>query len=197
MILLAGLGWRHISFVMMRSGPLAPVPVTVAEVMNRAVSPALFGVGVVESGAVFRVGPTSPGRVRELVAQVGDRVEKGQKIAVMDPVDMDERISAQKASIDRLSASVKAAGQGRRRWLQKRLCRAQSKRYDNLLNRRGASTPQRQTAGGLATAAAWTSASAESGCPAIGAAGGPVCPVSREVRHSGSAAGLCPVRRAG
>ncbi|NLK19217.1 MAG: biotin/lipoyl-binding protein, partial [Synergistaceae bacterium] len=160
---LMGLGGIFL-FVMMRSGPLAPVPVTVAEVMNRAVSPALFGVGVVESGAVFRVGPTSPGRVRELVAQVGDRVEKGQKIAVMDPVDMDERISAQKASIDRLSASVKAAGARTAEVAAKKdYAEAQSKRYDNLLKSDAvsidAAEAKRQER--LATAAAWTSASAE------------------------------------
>ena len=160
---LMGLGGIFL-FVMMRSGPLAPVPVTVAEVMNRAVSPALFGVGVVESGAVFRVGPTSPGRVRELVAQVGDRVEKGQKIAVMDPVDMDERISAQKASIDRLSASVKAAGARTAEAAAKKdYAEAQSKRYDNLLKSDAvsidAAEAKRQER--LATAAAWTSASAE------------------------------------
>ncbi|MGI6782857.1 MAG: efflux RND transporter periplasmic adaptor subunit [Aminivibrio sp.] len=160
---LIGLGGMFL-FVMMRSGPLAPVPVTVAEVMNRAVSPALFGVGVVESGAVFRVGPTSPGRVRELVAQVGDRVEKGQKIAVMDPVDMDERISAQKASIDRLSASVKAAGARTAEAAAKKdYAEAQSKRYDNLLKSDAvsidAAEAKRQER--FATAAAWTSANAE------------------------------------
>ena len=151
-------------YVMMRSGPLAPVAVTVAEVRDGSLSPALFGVGLVESGAVFRVGPTTPGRVKELLVQVGDWVEKGQKIAVMDPVDMDERISAQKASIARISASVRAASARMAEiGAKKDYAEAQSKRYDNLLKSDAvsidAAEAKRQER--LATAAAWSSASAE------------------------------------
>lgn len=160
---LLGLGGMFL-YVMMRSGPLAPVPVTAAEVRSAAVSPALFGIGVVESGAVFRVGPTSPGRVKELVVQVGDWVKKGQRVAVMDPVDMDERISAQKASIARLSASVKAASARTAEVAAKKdYAEAQSKRYDNLLKSDAvsidAAEAKRQER--LATAAAWSSANAE------------------------------------
>ena len=36
-------------FVAMRSGPLAPVTVTVATVGERSIAPGLFGVGVVEA----------------------------------------------------------------------------------------------------------------------------------------------------
>lgn len=151
-------------YVMMRSGPLAPVAVTVAEVRDGSLSPALFGVGLVESGAVFRVGPTTPGRVKELLVQVGDWVEKEQKIAVMDPVDMDERISAQKASIARISASVRAASARMAEiGAKKDYAEAQSKRYDNLLKSDAvsidAAEAKRQER--LATAAAWSSASAE------------------------------------
>jgi Multidrug resistance efflux pump len=121
-------------FVMMRSGPLAPVPVTAAAVEKRSVAPALYGIGVVESGAVFRVGPTSPGRVREVFVEVGDRVEAGQKVAVMDPVDLDQRRAAQEASIARLEASVRAASaRTSETGARKEYAQAQSKRYDNLL----------------------------------------------------------------
>ena len=121
-------------YVMMRSGPLAPVPVTAAAVEERSISPALYGIGVVESGAVFRIGPTSPGRVKNVFVQVGDRVEAGQKIAVMDPVDLDQRTAAQRASISRLEAVVRAAGaRTSETAAKKKYAEAQSKRYDNLL----------------------------------------------------------------
>ena len=113
---LVGLGGMFL-YVMMRSGPLAPVPVTAAEVRSAAVSPALFGIGVVESGAVFRWAYL-PGRVK-LVGLGGDWVEKRRRVAVMDPVDMDEPSPAQ-GVIARLSASVKRPKERRRL----RKCRA-------------------------------------------------------------------------
>lgn len=151
-------------FVMMRSGPLAPVPVTAAAVEKRSVAPALYGIGVVESGAVFRVGPTSPGRVREVFVEVGDRVEAGQKVAVMDPVDLDQRRAAQEASIARLEASVRAASaRTSETGARKEYAQAQSKRYDNLLKSGAVSVDaaeaKRQER--LVTAAAWTSANAD------------------------------------
>ncbi len=160
LIVLAGL----FLYVMMRSGPLAPVPVTAAEVRNASVSPALYGIGVVESGAVFRVGPTSPGRVGQVLVQVGDLVEKGQRVALMDPVDMDERISAQKASIARLEASVRAASARTAEAAAKKdYAEVQSKRYDNLLKSNAVSmdAAEAKRRERLATAAAWTSAGAE------------------------------------
>ena len=151
-------------FVMMRSGPLAPVSVTAAAVERRSVAPALYGIGVVESGAVYRVGPTSPGRVREVFVEVGDRVESGQKVAVMDPVDLDQRVSAQKAHIARLEASVRAASaRTSETGARKEYAQAQSKRYDNLLKSGAVSVEsgeaKRQER--LVTAAAWASANAD------------------------------------
>ena len=148
----------------MRSGPLAPVPVTAAAIEKRSVAPALYGIGVVESGAVFRVGPTSPGRVREVFVEVGDRVEAGQKVAVMDPVDLDQRRAAQEASIARLEASVRAASaRTSETGARKEYAQAQSKRYDNLLKSGAVSVDaaeaKRQER--LVTAAAWTSANAD------------------------------------
>jgi len=118
----------------------------------------------VESGAVFRVGPTSPGRVREVFVEVGDRVEAGQKVAVMDPVDLDQRRAAQEASIARLEASVRAASaRTSETGARKEYAQAQSKRYDNLLKSGAVSVDaaeaKRQER--LVTAAAWTSANAD------------------------------------
>lgn len=73
----------------MRSGPLAPIPVTVTTVENRAVSPALFGVGAIEARSTFRIGPTVPGRVKRVLVQVGDRVKPGQWVVEMERADLD------------------------------------------------------------------------------------------------------------
>jgi len=48
------------------SGPLAPVPVTLATVQEQALSPTLFGVGTVETRYTYRIGPTFAGRVRRV-----------------------------------------------------------------------------------------------------------------------------------
>jgi RND family efflux transporter MFP subunit len=151
-------------YVMMRSGPLAPVPVTETVVEKRSIAPALYGIGVVESGAVFRVGPTSPGRVREVFVHVGDMVQPGQKVAVIDPVDLDQRMAAQKASIARLEAFMRAAAaRTSETGAKKDYAEAQSKRYDNLLKPGAVSVDaaeaKRQER--LVSAAAWASSKAD------------------------------------
>ncbi|MDD2453465.1 MAG: efflux RND transporter periplasmic adaptor subunit [Aminobacteriaceae bacterium] len=151
-------------YVMMRSGPLAPVPVTAAEVEKRSIAPALYGIGVVESGAVFRIGPTSPGRVKDVFVQVGDLVEAGQKIGVMDPVDLDQRTAAQRASISRLEAVVRAAGaRTSETAAKKKYAEAQSKRYDNLLKAGAVSvdSAEAKRQERQVTASAWASSNAD------------------------------------
>jgi len=102
--LVAGVG-----FVFLRSGPLAPVRVTTAEVGEGTVSPALFGIGTVEARRSYLIGPTGAGRVLRVLVDVGDRVEPGQLLAEMDPVDLDERIAAIDASLARAASAVAAS----------------------------------------------------------------------------------------
>jgi multidrug efflux pump subunit AcrA (membrane-fusion protein) len=65
-------------YVALRSGPLAPVPVTVTRVENHAVMPSLFGIGTVEARYTYRIGPTLAGRVLRVNVDVGDKVGAGQ-----------------------------------------------------------------------------------------------------------------------
>ncbi|MBA3053389.1 MAG: efflux RND transporter periplasmic adaptor subunit [Sphingomonadales bacterium] len=97
-----------LGFVAVRSGPLAPVKVTVVRIEERAITPALFGIGTVEARFTHRIGPTAPGRVASLSVDVGDRVEAGQVLALIDPVDLDQRIAAASGSAGR-SAALEAA----------------------------------------------------------------------------------------
>lgn len=96
-------------FVLMRSGPLAPVQVTVAKVAEGTVVPALFGIGTVEARRAYLIGPTAAGRVLRVLVDVGDSVKAGQLLAEMDPVDLGERLAALEASVGRADNLVLAA----------------------------------------------------------------------------------------
>jgi RND family efflux transporter MFP subunit len=114
-------------YVALRSGPLAPIPVTVSVVETRAISPALFGIGTVEARYTYKIGPTSAGKIRNLEVQVGDRVEAGQVLGEMDPVDLDAQIQAREAALKSANAQRDAA-EARQRYAQ-----TQAQRYEQLL----------------------------------------------------------------
>ena len=97
------------AFVVVRSGPLAPVKVTVARVDTGRVSPAVFGLGTVEARRSWMVGPTVAGRVLRVAVDVGDTVAPGQLLAEMDPVDLDQRLAALDASLARARSAQTAA----------------------------------------------------------------------------------------
>jgi len=120
-------------YVAMRSGPLAPVTVTVVTVEHRAVTPALFGIGNVEARFTYQIGPTIAGRLKRLNVQVGDQVESGQVLGEMDPVDLDERIRGQDAALKRAEAQLDEA-QAHRTFALK-----QAQRYEQLLTARSTS----------------------------------------------------------
>lgn len=96
-------------YVALRSGPLAPVTVTVSTVEERAIAPGLFGIGTVASRYTYKIGPTVAGRLTRLAVQVGDRVQAGQLLGEMDPVDLEERIHAQEAAVKRGEAQLRDA----------------------------------------------------------------------------------------
>lgn len=113
--------------VIFRSGPLAPVEVTVIPVSSQVIRPALFGVGTVEARYSYQVGPTAAGRIKQLQVQVGDRVRAGQLLGEMEPVDLNDRLQAQQAAIKRAEANVQDAE------ARQRYAHAQAKRYGELL----------------------------------------------------------------
>lgn len=103
-VLLSGFG-----MVVARSGPLAPVKVTVATVETDSIVASLFGIGTVEARRSYFVGPTAAGRVLSVAVDVGDAVRAGQVLAEMDPVDLDERLRSLQASHARAQSAVAAA----------------------------------------------------------------------------------------
>jgi len=120
-------------YVALRSGPLAPVPVTVTSVEDRAISPALFGIGTIEARYTYRIGPTFAGRIKRLDVHVGDTVKAGQVLGEMDPVDLDERIQGQEAALKRAKALLNEA------LARQAYAQTQSRRYEQLLEVRAIS----------------------------------------------------------
>lgn len=122
------LGW-----VALRSGPLAPIEVTVAKVESQALRPSLFGIGSVGAHRLVRVGPIAPGRLLRLSVDVGDAVKAGQRLGEIDPVDLDQRLRALDAAAARAAAMVADASA--------RLAHAevQAQRYEQLYAERATS----------------------------------------------------------
>ena len=119
---LAGL----LGYVALRSGPLAPVAVTLVKVEQRALRPAIFGVGNVEARQLHRIGPTAPGRLLRLDVEVGDSVNAGQRLGEMDPVDSDDRLRSQEALVRRSAATLADAT------ARHAHAAAQARRYEQL-----------------------------------------------------------------
>lgn len=114
-------------YVVLRSGPLAPVAVTLATVESQALTPALFGIGTVGTRTTTKIGPTVAGRLLRLDVDVGDRVRAGQVLGEMDPLDWGDRLHAQDAALQRTQASLREA-QARQAHAQ-----VQATRYTELL----------------------------------------------------------------
>ena len=122
-----------LAFVVMRSGPLAPTRVTVIEVTEGRLTPALFGIGTVEARRSYLIGPTTAGRVRKVSVDVGDTVKAGQLLAEMDPVDLDDRLAALDASIARAGSAAAAVEAQRKDALARReLAAINARRYVDL-----------------------------------------------------------------
>lgn len=98
-----------VGYVLLHSGPLAPLQVTVVAVREGSLRPAIFGIGTVEARRSWMVGPTAAGRVLGVHVDVGDQVKAGQLLAEMDAVDLNQRIIALDASVARAGSSQIAA----------------------------------------------------------------------------------------
>lgn len=97
------------AYVSLRTGPLAPIKVTVTSPVEGSLSPAIFGIGTVEARRGWMVGPTVAGRVLSVKVDVGDHVKAGQLLAEMDPVDFAQRLAALDASLARAGSGQAAA----------------------------------------------------------------------------------------
>ncbi len=115
-------------YVALRSGPMAPIAVTVSTVESRPIAPALAGIGTVQARFTYKIGPTISGRVKRLDVHVGDTVKSGQVLGEMDAVDLDDRISAQRAAIKSSEAALRQAA------AKEVFAQTQASRYERLLS---------------------------------------------------------------
>ena len=106
LLLLGGVVLVGFGLLIARSGPLAPVRVTVVKAGEGQVTPSLFGLATVEARRSYLIGPTLAGRVKHVTVDVGESVKKGQLLAEIDAVDLDARIAAAQAAIGRARSSV-------------------------------------------------------------------------------------------
>lgn len=118
----------------LRLGPLAPVPVTVITVNNQSITPALYGIGTVGAHQTYQIGPISTGKLKRLDVDVGDLVRAGQVLGEMDPIDLDNKIAAQRASLKGSQAGLQMAkAQLRDATARKVFAETQAQRYEYLL----------------------------------------------------------------
>ena len=123
--LLLAFGW-----VATKTGPFAPIKVTVTQVVKGKVAPDLFGIGTVEARRAYLIGPTTAGRVRRVLVDVGETVRAGQLLAEMDPVDLDNRVASAVAAVARGRSVVTAAeAQERDARSRQELAAAEARRY--------------------------------------------------------------------
>lgn len=120
-------------YVGLRSGPLAPVAVTLTRVTAQPLTPVLFGIGTVQARYTYKIGPTLAGRLLRLDVHVGDSVKAGQVVGEIDPVDLQDRIYSQELLLKRSQAALQEA-QVRHAYAQ-----SQAQRYDKLVAVRAAS----------------------------------------------------------
>lgn len=125
------------ALVVSRSGPLAPIRVTVARAEAGTVATSLFGIGTIEARRSYFIGPTAAGRVQSINVDVGDRVKAGQVLAEIDPIDLDERMRSLEASYARAQSAVIAAeAQRKDTQVRRELARLNAKRYLDLGEKR-------------------------------------------------------------
>jgi HlyD family secretion protein len=120
-------------FIVRRSGPFAPVRVTVVQAAEASISPGLYGIGTVEARRSYLIGPTSAGRVLRVLVDAGDRVKAGQLLAEMDPVDLQQRLEALDATLARAASAGEAAqAQVADAQARRALAQANARRYQEL-----------------------------------------------------------------
>jgi HlyD family secretion protein len=126
-----------IGLAVLRNSPFAPVTqVGTVEAARSTLQPSLFGIGVVESRRSILVGPTTAGRVSRVLVEQGEQVEPGQLLAEMDPIDLQERVTASRNALSR-AQSIVSSTQAQVREAESRFATADAsaKRYVSLRER--------------------------------------------------------------
>lgn len=114
-------------------GPLAAVGVEIATASRADLAPTVYGIGTVEAQHAYAVGPIQAGRLLSVRVDQGDRVQAGQLLAELDPVDLSQRAEAASSAAARSRQAAQAAqSQVAEAESRVRLAQANSERYQAL-----------------------------------------------------------------
>jgi len=108
-ILLVILLTSVLAWVIFTQGPLAPVKVTTEKIQTGNLVVEVFGIGLVEARHSYDISPVMTGRIKSLLVDQGDRVRKGQVVAILDPIDLDEKLASSRLIAERSASSIKIA----------------------------------------------------------------------------------------
>lgn len=161
------------AIIVLRGGGPGAVQVSAAHVVRGELKPTLFGIGVVEARRNILVGPTVAGRVAKVHVEQGAEVEAGTLLAEMDPIDLNERLSASRQAMLRAQSAIAASqAQAEEAASRKATADASAKRYASLRERGFVSTEAERSKGHEARAAeaAWRASQANIGVSGADAA---------------------------
>lgn len=126
--LLAAFAW-----VALTQGPMAPPKVVLSEVREGELAPQAFGIGMVEARLSHAIGAVQAGRLLRVTVDQGDAVKRGEVLAEIDPVDLDERLAAARSASDRARHSADAAAaQVSEAKARQQMAQASASRYRDL-----------------------------------------------------------------
>lgn len=121
------------------------VRVEVAKVDFRPVEQLNMFTGTVEADVVNNISPQSAMRIKKVYVEVGDRVSAGQKLADMDPNNLDQlrmQMENNELEFKRVDELYKIGGTSKSEWDAKKLAYDVSKRnYDNIMENTVLSSP--------------------------------------------------------
>lgn len=97
------------AWVVLTQGPLAPIKVTTEKIQTRNLVAEVFGIGLVEARHSYDISPVMTGRIKSLLVDQGDHVKKGQVLAILDPIDLDEKLASSRFIAERSASAIKVA----------------------------------------------------------------------------------------
>lgn len=126
--LLAAFAW-----VALTQGPMAPPRVVLSEVREGELAPQAFGIGTVEARLSHAIGAVQAGRLLRVTVDQGDAVKRGEVLAEIDSVDLDERLAAARSAHEHAGHSADAAAaQVSEAKARQQMAEASASRYRDL-----------------------------------------------------------------
>lgn len=142
------------SWFLFTKGPLGPTKVTVAKVYNESLKPSVFGIGTVEAKLSYTIGPTQAGRILSVRADQGDKVQSGQILGEIDPIDIEQRLQSASSAVTKAQSAITVSeAQVRDVYNRNELARTNVKRYNDLLSAQAISQELADTKQNEATSA--------------------------------------------